>query len=91
MTSLAATAPCVSGPARPPRELARGRPVPPDGEAPARALRAPALGRFAVEPQRVKADQASHRATPAPCIGLALAAGGAFWAGFGGALALLLG
>ena len=26
-----------------------------------------------------------------PCIGLALAAGGAFWAGFGGALALLLG
>jgi hypothetical protein len=91
MTSLAATAPCISGPARAPRQLARGRAAPADGEMPARPLRAGALGKSAIEPQRVAAGQACHRATPAPCLGLALAAGAAFWAGFGGTLALLLG
>jgi hypothetical protein len=47
---------------------------------------APAAHRLGPEPGRLILD----RGTGVPCIGLALAASGVLWAGFGCALAVLL-
>jgi hypothetical protein len=91
MTSLATAASRVSAPAWTPRQLARGRAALADREAPARPLRAGAPDGPAIGPRRLEAGHPRHRASGAPCLGLALAAGGAFWVGFGGALTLLLG
>jgi hypothetical protein len=52
-------------------------------------LYADALDELALELQQLEAGPL-YRATRAPCLGLALAAGTALWAGLGGALVLLL-
>ena len=40
---------------------------------------------------RARAPAVTGRASPAPCLGLALAAGAALWAALGGMVSLLVG
>jgi hypothetical protein len=40
---------------------------------------------------RIRAPAATDSASPAPCLGLALAAGAALWAALGGMVSLLVG
>jgi hypothetical protein len=57
------------------------------------AVTLPSLGFAAARPRRGREPsqgEATGRATRCPCLGLALAAGGALWAGLGSALLLVL-
>jgi hypothetical protein len=50
-----------------------------------------AVRRPIVRHARARAPAAAGRASPAPCLGLALVAGAALWAALGGMVSLLVG